>query len=79
MYLVKEANGGAGVNVILDPVGGSYANQNMEVLERDGRWVVYACMGTSHSCVTNLYVYDTVVHVDTQVVKLFTMTCFWAR
>jgi NADPH:quinone reductase-like Zn-dependent oxidoreductase len=43
--LVKEANGGKGVSVVLDPVGGSYANQTLESLAMDSRWVLYGLMG----------------------------------
>jgi tumor protein p53-inducible protein 3 len=43
--LVKEANGGQGVSVVLDPVGGSYANQTLESLGVDSRWVLYGLMG----------------------------------
>jgi tumor protein p53-inducible protein 3 len=43
--LVKAANGGQGVSVVLDPVGASYANQNMESLAMDSRWVLYGLMG----------------------------------
>lgn len=42
---VKEANGGSGVDVVLDPVGASYAMQNMDVLGMDGRLVLYGLMG----------------------------------
>mmetsp|Transcript_23945 Transcript_23945/g.40727 ORF Transcript_23945/g.40727 Transcript_23945/m.40727 type:complete len:353 (+) Transcript_23945:33-1091(+) len=43
--LVKEANGGQGVTVVLDPVGQSYANQTMESLTADSKWVLYGLMG----------------------------------
>ena len=43
--LVKEANGGKGVDVVLDPVGGSYANQTLESLTMDSKWVLYGLMG----------------------------------
>ena len=43
--LVKDANGGKGVNVVLDPVGASYAQQNLDVLGMDGRLVLYGLMG----------------------------------
>eukprot|EP01060_Flectonema_neradi_P013572 TRINITY_DN20333_c0_g1_i1.p1 TRINITY_DN20333_c0_g1~~TRINITY_DN20333_c0_g1_i1.p1 ORF type:complete len:343 (+),score=80.98 TRINITY_DN20333_c0_g1_i1:47-1030(+) len=34
-----------GTNLILDPVGGSYAAKNCDALAVDGRWVLYALMG----------------------------------
>ena len=34
-----------GANLILDPVGGSYAAKNCEGLAVDGRWVLYGLMG----------------------------------
>jgi NADPH:quinone reductase-like Zn-dependent oxidoreductase len=43
--LVKEANGGLGVTMVLDPVAGSYAKQTLECLVMDGRWVLYSLMG----------------------------------
>lgn len=43
--IVKTANGGQGVDVVLDPVGASYADQNIEVLASDGRWVIYGLLG----------------------------------
>ena len=43
--LIKEANGGQGVSVVLDPVGSSYLNQTMESLSMDARWVLYGLMG----------------------------------
>jgi NADPH:quinone reductase-like Zn-dependent oxidoreductase len=43
--LVRGANNGRGVEVVLDPVGASYVGQNLEVLEMDGRLVLYGLMG----------------------------------
>lgn len=43
--LVKDANTGRGVDVVFDPVGASYIAQNLEVLEMDGRLVLYGLMG----------------------------------
>ena len=43
--LVKEANGGQGVSVVLDPVGGSYAAQTLESMGVESRWVLYGLMG----------------------------------
>lgn len=40
---VKAAVGG--VDLILDPVGGSFAKQNADALAMDGRWVLYGSMG----------------------------------
>jgi len=41
---LKEASGG-GVDVILDPVGGSYWSQNADAINAEGRWVVFGLMG----------------------------------
>ena len=40
----KEATGGAGVDVILDMVGGDYVGRNLKALARDGRLVNIAFM-----------------------------------
>eukprot|EP00756_Hemistasia_phaeocysticola_P061999 Hpha_TRINITY_DN5418_c0_g1::TRINITY_DN5418_c0_g1_i2::g.192417::m.192417/K10133/TP53I3; tumor protein p53-inducible protein 3 len=42
---VKSATDGKGANVILDPVGGSYWEQNVDAIALDGRWVLYGLMG----------------------------------
>ncbi|MCD0501511.1 NAD(P)H-quinone oxidoreductase [Bordetella petrii] len=42
---VRDATGGAGVNVILDMVAGDYINRNMKCLADDGRIVVIALLG----------------------------------
>jgi len=42
---VARVTGGAGVNLVLDCVGGSYWKQNAEALGMEGRWVVYGLMG----------------------------------
>ncbi|XP_071113105.1 quinone oxidoreductase PIG3-like [Haliotis cracherodii] len=42
---VLDATNGKGVDVILDCVGGSYYEQNMNVIATDGRWVLYGLMG----------------------------------
>nr|AZL94516.1 zinc binding alcohol dehydrogenase domain containing 2 [Nephromyces sp. MMRI] len=34
-----------GVDVILDPIGSSYFNQNIECCAKDARWVLYGLMG----------------------------------
>ena len=36
---------GKGVNIILDPVGASYWEKNVNSLTVDGRWVLYGLMG----------------------------------
>jgi len=41
---LKEATGGTGVNIILDPVGKSYTVQNAAAIAPEGRWVVYGLM-----------------------------------
>ena len=45
--VVKEATGGGGVNVILDIIGGAYAQRNLDCLARDGRLVQIGVMGGS--------------------------------
>jgi tumor protein p53-inducible protein 3 len=42
---IRERNGGKGVNVILDPVGASYMDENIKSLEVDGRVLIYGLMG----------------------------------
>jgi NADPH:quinone reductase len=42
---VLEATGKAGVNVVLDMVGGEYVQRNLDVLARDGRLVIIATQG----------------------------------
>ncbi|MGC5198497.1 NAD(P)H-quinone oxidoreductase, partial [Aphanothece microscopica] len=41
---LKELTNGEGVNVIVDPVGGDYFNQNIQALQPDGRLVMLAVM-----------------------------------
>ena len=41
---IKEATGGSGVNIILDPVGKSYTEQNAAAIALEGRWIVYGFM-----------------------------------
>jgi NADPH:quinone reductase len=43
--VVKVATGGAGVDVVLDMVGGDYLGRNLEVLAPEGRLVMIASMG----------------------------------
>lgn len=43
--VILERTGGQGVDVILDIVGGSYFNQNLRLLKRDGRLVLIGFMG----------------------------------
>lgn len=42
---VKEATGGVGATLILDPVGGSFWRQNAESAAMDARWVLFGSMG----------------------------------
>lgn len=42
---VKEATGGAGVNVVLDCIGAKYLSSNLSVLGNDGRLVIIGLMG----------------------------------
>ncbi|KAK7108611.1 quinone oxidoreductase PIG3-like [Littorina saxatilis] len=42
---VMRATNGKGVNIVLDCVGGSMYETNINVLGMDGRWVVYGLMG----------------------------------
>jgi tumor protein p53-inducible protein 3 len=41
---VEELTEGKGVNLIVDPVGGDYFDQNIKALQRDGRLVMLAVM-----------------------------------
>jgi NADPH2:quinone reductase len=43
--VAKDATGGAGVNVILDMVGGSYTDKNIAIAAEDGRIVQIATLG----------------------------------
>jgi len=43
--VAKEATGGAGVNVILDMVGGTYTDKNIAIAAEDGRIVQIATLG----------------------------------
>ncbi|NXV41238.1 QORX oxidoreductase, partial [Uria aalge] len=42
---VLEFTQGAGVDLILDCVGGSYWEKNLSCLSTDGRWIVYGLLG----------------------------------
>lgn len=42
---VMKVTNGTGVNVVLDCVGGSMAETNINVLAVDGKWIVYGLMG----------------------------------
>ncbi len=46
---VRELTGGAGVDVVLDMVGGAYIQKNIKVLRRDGRLVFIAFLQGSKS------------------------------
>jgi NADPH2:quinone reductase len=48
---VKEANGGRGVNVILDMVGGDYIPRELDALADDGRLVFIAFLGGAKATV----------------------------
>ena len=41
---LSGSGGAAGVQVILDPVASAYAEQNLEALAVDGRWVLYSLL-----------------------------------
>jgi NADPH:quinone reductase len=43
--VVKEATGGAGVDIILDMVGGDYISRNISALALEGRLVMIAFLG----------------------------------
>ena len=45
LYYLSVCHTGSGVRLILDCVGGSYWQQNTDVLTTDGRWVLYGLMG----------------------------------
>jgi putative PIG3 family NAD(P)H quinone oxidoreductase len=42
---IRRATGGAGMDVVLDPVGGAYFERNLEVLATRGRLVILSTMG----------------------------------
>jgi len=42
---VAEITHGAGVDVILDPIGGSNFDKNIASIARDGRWILFGLMG----------------------------------
>ncbi|KAK7480209.1 hypothetical protein BaRGS_00028594 [Batillaria attramentaria] len=42
---VLDATGGKGVNIVLDCVGGSMYEHNVNSIAIDGRWIVYGLMG----------------------------------
>ena len=42
---VKECTNGRGADVILDPVGASYFERNLNAIGMDGRWIILALMG----------------------------------
>jgi len=44
---VMTATGGKGVDLILDPVGGAYLNQNLNLLKENGRLVTIGLLGGS--------------------------------
>lgn len=46
---VREAAGDAGVDVILDMVGGDYLARNLDLLNVDGRLVIIALMSGAHA------------------------------
>ena len=43
--LIRNSNSGIGVHAVIDPVGGSYMEENLKSLEPDGRIVIYGLMG----------------------------------
>jgi putative PIG3 family NAD(P)H quinone oxidoreductase len=48
---VREATGGAGANVIIDPVGGDYLGRNLDAAAEDGRIVQISTMASSNSAI----------------------------
>ncbi|GBG25143.1 Alcohol dehydrogenase 1 [Hondaea fermentalgiana] len=42
---VLDATDGAGVSILLDPIGYPYVESNAKAMARDGRWVFYGLMG----------------------------------
>ena len=43
-WLASSGGGGGGVQLVLDPVASAYAEQNLEALAVDGRWVLYSLL-----------------------------------
>jgi tumor protein p53-inducible protein 3 len=60
---VQDATGGAGVNVILDAIGGRYLASNLAALALDGRLVIIGLMGGAKSDVNLATVLLKRVHV----------------
>jgi putative PIG3 family NAD(P)H quinone oxidoreductase len=54
--VVREVTGGAGVDVVLDMVGGAYAARNLDALARGGRLVQIATLGGSTATISLLAV-----------------------
>lgn len=46
---VKDNLGKEGVDLVLDPVGATYANQNLNVLGMDGRWIFYGSVSAARA------------------------------
>jgi len=42
---VLQATGGKGVDLVIDCIGGSYADSHVKALGQDSRWVIYGLMG----------------------------------
>ncbi len=49
---LKERTDGKGVNLIIDPIGGDYFDQNIQALQRDGRLVMLAVMAGGRTTAT---------------------------
>ncbi len=47
-HIITEETEGAGVDVIIDPVGAPYFQRNLDILRMDGRMVYLAFMGGAH-------------------------------
>jgi NADPH2:quinone reductase len=47
--VIKQLTGRKGVNVVLDMVGGSYTNDNLDILAEEGRLVIISSMFGDHA------------------------------
>jgi putative PIG3 family NAD(P)H quinone oxidoreductase len=54
VQVVRDSTGGRGVDLILDVVGGPYANRNLAALAMDGRLIVIGFMGGEPSATIDL-------------------------
>jgi len=61
--VVRELTGGAGVDVILDMVGGPYLADNLKLLREDGRLVLIAVLGGARAEINLATVFTKRLHI----------------